>query len=252
MFLTEGGSSPERQENKTRVHIENQYEDFLPDDFRNDPQKYIEEHGENIKSGEIKYHDDGSVREDPTASKFLPEWQNKRGEIIQSVSKKVNLEKVRTRTEAMGEKFEDPLLEYKMMSLCQILDLPSAKPIGLVRQGSELYTLMERLKGYTWTKRDKEALSRLGLMTDDEDLIKRQIEEQMSALKERYETFGIYRKWKHKDMVFSLDIESKTVTGIVPVDWEGSYLDREKLIRAISNFSPEQRQKIEEIIPLKT
>jgi len=74
----------------------------------------------------------------------------------------------------------------------------------------------------------------------------------MSALKEKLEEFGIYRKWKHKDMVFNLDVVRKTVTGIVPVDWEGSHLDKEKLMQRILNFSPEQRQKIEEIISLKT
>lgn len=252
MFSIEGGPSPERQENKPELHIESQYDDFLPQDFINDPHKYIEDNGENIKSGEIKYHEDGKVREDPTASKFLPEWKNKRSEIIQSVSKKVNLEKVRTRTETTGEEFEDPLLEYKMMSLCQILDLPSAKPIGFIEQDDKLYTLIERVKGYTWTKRDKEVLGKLGLTIEDEELIQRQIEEQMSALKEKFEEFGIYRKWKHKDMIFDLDVENKTVTGIVPVDWEGSHLDRKKLMQRISNFSPEKRQKIEEVILLKT
>lgn len=252
MFSIEGGPSPERQENKPELRIESQYDDFLLEEFKNNPKKYIEEYGENIKSGVIKYHEDGSVREDPTASKFLPEWQNSQGEIIQLVSKKVNLEKVRTRTENEGEKFEDPLLEYKMMSLCQALDLPSAKPIGFVEQGDDLYTLMERVKGYTWTKRDKEALGKLGLTAEDQEPIQRQIEEQMSVLKEKLEEFGIYRKWKHKDMVFDLDIESKTVTGIIPVDWEGSHLDKEKLMQRISNYSPEDRQKIEEITLLKT
>jgi len=252
MFSIENGPSPEKQENKPELNIESQYDDFLPDNFRDNPQRYIEDQGENIKSGEIKYHEDGSVREDPTASKFLPEWKNNQGKIMQPVSKKVNLEKVRTRTEIEGEKFEDPLLEYKMMSLCQALDLPSAKPIGFVEQGDDLYTLMERVKGYTWTKRDKEALGKFGLIAEDQEPIQRQIEEQMSVLKEKLEEFGIYRKWKHKDMVFDLDVENKTITGIVPVDWEGSHLDREKLMQRISNFSPKDRQKIEEIISLKT
>lgn len=252
MFSIERGPSLERQENKPKLHIENQYDNFLPEEFRDNPQKYIEDNGENIKSGEIKYHDDGSLREDPTASRFLPEWQNKQGEVIQPISKKVNRKKVRTRTESTGEKFEDPLLEYKMMSLCQILNLPSAKPIGFVEQDDDLYTLMERVRGYAWTKRDKEALGKLGLVMEDEELIQRQIEEQMSELKDKYEEFGIYRKWKHKDMIFNLDVENKTVTVIVPVDWEGSHLDRGKLMQRISSFLPEQRQKIEEIISLKT
>ncbi|MFA6322868.1 MAG: hypothetical protein WCX71_05375 [Candidatus Buchananbacteria bacterium] len=252
MFSIESGPSPERQENKPKLRIESQYDDFLPENFRNNPQKYIEEHGENIKSGEIKYHEDGSVREDPTASKFLPKWQNAQGKIIQSISKKVNLEKVKTKIEAMGEKFEDPLLEFKMMSLCQILGLPSAEPIGFVEQNNDLYTLMERVKGFAWTKRDKEVLGELALTAEDQEPIQRQIEEQMIVLKEKFEEFGIYRKWKHKDMVFDLDVGNKKVTNIVPVDWERSHLDLEKLRQRISNFSPEERQKIEEIISLKT
>lgn len=251
MFSIEGGPNLEKQENKPELHIESRYDDFLPKDFGDNPQKYIEDRGENIKSGEVKYHENGRVREDPTASKFLPEWQNSQGEVIQSVSKKVNLEKVRTRTETGGEKFEDPLLEYKMMSLCQILDLPSAKPIGFVEQDNDLYTLMERVKGYTWTKRDKEVLGKFGLTAEDQEPIQRQIEDQMSELKEKLEEFGIYRKWKHKDMVFELNVENKVVTNITPVDWERSHLDLEKLKQRISNFSLEERQKIEEILSLK-
>lgn len=252
MFSIEKGPSPENQESKDELHISSQYDDFLPEDFRDNPQRYIKERGENIKSGEIKYHEDGNVREDPTASKFLPEWQNNRGEVIQPISKKVNLEKVRTRIEAEGEKFEDPLLEYRMMLLCQILDLPSAKPIGFVKQGNGLYTLMERVRGYTWTKRDKEVLGKLGFTTNDQESIQRQIEEQMDELKEKFEEFGIYRKWKHKDMVFNLDVENKIVTNIVPVDWERSHLDIGKMMQGLSDFSLEDRQKIEEIISLKT
>lgn len=241
MFSIEGGPSPENQKNKLRLHINDKYDDFLPEDFRDNPQKYIEEYGKNIKSGGIKYREDGSVREDPTASKFLPEWRNAQGETIQPVSKKVNLEKV-----------EDPLLEYKMMSLCQILGLPSARPIGFVKQGDDLYILMERVSGYTWTKRDKEALGRLGLTAEDQEPIQKQIEEKMNELKNRFEEFGIYRKWKHKDMVFDLDVESKRIISIIPVDWEKTYLDIAKLTQRISNFSPENQQKIKEILSLKT
>lgn len=251
MFSFEKGPGLENQENKPELHIESRYDDFLPEDFKSKPQKYIEDLGENIKSGEIKYHEDGRVREDPTASKFLPEWQNSRGEVIQPISKKVNLEKVITQIEPEGEKFYDSLLEYKMMTLCQILDLPSAKPIGFVKQDDKLYTIMEKVRGYTWTKKDKEILGKLGLNTEDEESIKRQIKEQMNALKEKLEEFGIYRKWKHKDMILGLDIEHKIVDSIIPVDWERSYLDKEKLMQMISNFSPEDQQKIEEVISLK-
>lgn len=252
MFSFEKGPSLENQENQPKLHIDNQYDNFLSEDFRNNPEQYIEEQGKNIKSGKLKYHENGSIREDPTASKFLPEWQNTQGEIIQPVSKKVNLKKVKTRTEAGGEKFEDPLLEYKMMSLCQILDLPSAKPIGFVKQGENLYTLMERVRGFTWTERDKEILGRQGLTAEDQEPIQKQIEELMDESKKKYEEFGIYRKWKHKDMVFDLDTESKRVTKITPVDWERSYLNVEKLTQRISHFSPKIRAKIWEIITLKT
>ncbi len=251
MFSFEREPILENNENLPKLHIDNQYADFLPEDFKNNPKEYIEKKGENIKSGSIKYRDDGSVREDPTASKFLPKWQNNKGETIQPISKKVNLEKVRTKIETGGEKFEDPLLEYKMMSLCQMLNLPSAKPIGFVEQGDEFYTLMEKAKGYTWTKRDKEVLGKLGLASGDQETIQKQIEEQMNILKEKFERFGIYRKWKHKDMVFEIDIRKKKITNITPVDWEKSYLDIKKLRQRISDLPLEKQQKIEEILSLK-
>jgi len=252
MFSPEGGPSPESQELQPNLHIEDHYADFLPEEFTRDPKKYIEEHGVNFKSGDIQYHDDGSIREDPTASKFLPEWQNAQGETIQAVSKKVNMEKVRTGTTSAGEKFADPLLEYKMMALCRVLDLPAAKPIGFVNQGGNMFTLMEQVQGYTWTRRDKDVLGQEGLTAEDQESIREQIEDLMSELKTQFDEFGIYRTWKHKDMVVELDTDNKKVNNITPVDWEKSHLDVDKLTQRIASFSPEQQQEILDLVSLKT
>jgi len=51
MFSIDSNSKPEKQEKRPELHIENRYADFLPENFRNHPQKYIEDYGENIKSG---------------------------------------------------------------------------------------------------------------------------------------------------------------------------------------------------------
>jgi len=239
------------KENFEKIYINEKYIDLVPFNFLENPEKYIESNGENIKSGEKKYHEDGSVKEDPTASKILPQWENQKGETISVVSKKVNLEKVRTKTTERGEKFQDPLLEYKMISLAKLLDLPTAEPIGFLKQNNKVYNLMEKLKGYTWTKRDKEKLFEMGFSEKDEKPIKNQIIVLMQDLKDQYEEFGIYRKWKYKDMVFDIDFENKNVTDIVPVDWEKSYIDRDKLMKKISDFPQEKIEEIKKIILLK-
>ena len=127
--------------------------------------------------------------------------------------------------------------------------MPSAKPIGFVKQDESLYTLMERVKGYTWTSRDKEILKQQGLTDQDEEPIKRQIEEKMHELRNKYEEFGIYRKWKHSDMVFDLDLEHKKIISITPVDWEKSHLDLQKMK---NKTGQEDKTIIKEILSLKT
>lgn len=189
-----------------------EYRGFIPSDFQKDPEKYINKNGENIKSGEIEFHENGSIKEDPTAAKFLPRWINESGDCLDVVSKKVNLEKNYTKTRFDVRRTIDPLLEYKMMYLCKILNLPTANPIGYTMQANDTYIIMERVNGFTWTKKDFQKLNDQGLFSGGKELIRNQIEIMMSELNEVFEKFGIYRNWKREDMIFNYDVSNNQIT----------------------------------------
>ena len=59
------------------IKIEKEFEDFIPEEFLNDPVGYFEKEGQNIKQGEKKFDETGRIREDPTAVKDLPVWKNR-------------------------------------------------------------------------------------------------------------------------------------------------------------------------------
>jgi hypothetical protein len=42
----------------------------------------------------------------------------------------------------------------------------------------------------------------------------------MSELKTQFDTAGVVRSWKLKDMVFEVDVENKKIASMVPTDWE--------------------------------
>ncbi len=262
MSSSEKPKKENKENTSVELNIDDSYRDFIPEEFKKNPKEYIEKYGENIKSGEVKFDAEGNIREDPTATKFL-ELKDKNGNAIKLVSKKVNLEKVITKTEEKGEKFIDPFLEYKMMHLCKLLGLPTAEPVAFIKQGDDMYTLMKRVEGYTWTDRDRKELAGKGFTKEDEERIKGQIIEKMKTLEKKFDEFGVYRKWKstkdssvkwkYKDMVFRLD-ETGNVSEIIPVDWERSHVDASKIMEKIrdkdSGFSKKQLQKIRDILSL--
>lgn len=252
MFSIECAQKHENQERPIGVYFRPEYSDFIPVEFKDDPNRYINENGENIKSGEIEFHDDGSIKEDPAAAKLLPKWRNESGEIIEVVSKKVNLRKNYTKTESSVRRTVDPLLEYKMMCLCKILNLPTANPIGYTIQATDSYIIMEKVNGFTWTKKDFQKLKEQGLPSEGKELIRNQIEILMQELNEVFEKFGIFRKWKQEDMIFDFDIANSQVTKITPVDWEWAHLDMKKLSQSTSSFSAEIQEQIQIAIQLKT
>jgi SpoVK/Ycf46/Vps4 family AAA+-type ATPase len=88
---------------------------------------------------------------------------------------------------------------------------------------------MEKVQGIGWYEKDALHLKEKGYTDEDIEALKRQAEEQMLALQARFEEAGIERGWKLKDMIFDIDIESKTIRGITPVDWERTKINKEKL-----------------------
>ena len=54
----------------------------------------------------------------------------------------------------------------------------------------------------------------------------------MTNLAEVYDSIGVHRNWKHKDMIFQVDISNKKLLGVIPTDWERTKIDREALEQA--------------------
>lgn len=198
----------------TKTEVKPEYEGFVPDEFRQDPFLYFERQGKNIKSGDVQYDEEGRIKEDPTAVKDLPVWTNSSGAELRCVGKKVNTDK------AMIGKSGDPFYEYQVMDLALAKGLPTPKPVARSSRGNEHLIVMERVPGIRWTDTDALHLSERGYSKDDIETLKSQAMAMMEELKERFDTAGIIRNWKFKDMIFDLDIENKKIRSITPTDWE--------------------------------
>lgn len=215
--------SRSKGEPKARVEIESDYEQFIPDEFRDDPVGYFERKGKNVKKGEIKYDETGRIREDPTAVKDLPTWRDREGNELNTVARRVNMKKGEI------EKSGDPFYEYKIMELLQELRLPAARPVAKAEQGNGHLIVTERITGIRWSEKDALHLQESGYSDKDIENLKRQAEELMAELQRRFEEAGIMRGWKLKDMVFDIDVEGKKVRQITPTDWERTKIDQQKV-----------------------
>lgn len=215
-------SRPE-EEPKARIEIESSYEQFVPAEFRDDPAGYFEREGKNVKVGEIKHDETGRVREDPTAVKDLPAWHDQEGNSLDTVARRVNIEK--------GEigKSGDPFYEYKVLELLRELRLPAAKPVAKAEQRNNHLIVMKKIPGIRWSEKNVLHLREGGYSDEDIKDLKSQAEEQTAELQRRFEEAGIMRGWKLKDMVFDVDVEGKRVRKITPTDWERTKIDQQKV-----------------------
>lgn len=210
----------EKELELTKTEIKQEYDGFVPDEFRQDPFSYFEQKGINIKSGDIKYDENGKVKEDPAAVKDLPIWTNSEGVELHSVGKKVNTEK------AMIGQSGDPFYEYQIMELAITKGLPAPKPIAKASRENEHLIVMEKVPGVRWTDTDALHLSEHGYSKGDIEKLKSQAIAMMDDLKTRFDATGIIRSWKLKDMVFDLDIDNKKVRSITPTDWERTKINQ--------------------------
>lgn len=209
---------------KARIEIEPGYETFVPGEFAHDPLSYFEANGKNIKSGDVKHDEVGRVREDPTAVKELPMWINPQGVQLRVIGKRVNASK------AMIAESNDPFYEYRIMELVKKAGLPVSSPVVKAEQGGTHLIIMEKAEGVSWYKRNTLKLKEKGYSVEDVEELKRQAEEQMNQLRIKFESAGIQRGWKLKDMIFDIDIENKKIRKITPVDWERTKIDQGKLM----------------------
>ncbi len=215
----------------SKIEIEPDFTDFLPEEFKLNPVAYFEEKGVNIKSGEATYDEFGVINEDPEAVKDFPIWTNSTGETLSTVAKKVNTEK------AQIKKTADPFYEYKVMEILQDLGLPAPKPIVKVEQSGTHMIVMERISGFRWVNNDILFLKEKGFSSEDLKIIETEAEEMLLSLIKVYEESGIIRKWKLRDMIFDLDVENKKLNSLTPVDWERTKLDFDKINKAKSKLS---------------
>lgn len=203
----------------SQLEIESGYEDFIPQEFKENPIEYFERKGKNIKTGEIQFDETGKVREDPTAVKDFPVWKDNEGRDLYIVAKRVNIEKGELKNS------NDPFYEYKILELIQELDLPAAKPIAKAEKNAIYLIVMEKISGVRWSEKETLYLKEQGYSNDDIETLKTQAEKQMEELRKKFEKAGINRTWKLKDMIFDIDIDNKTIRSIVPTDWERTKID---------------------------
>lgn len=206
-----------------KMEINPDFTDFIPEEFKKDPLAYFDGLGKNIKPGEVEHDEAGKVKEDPTAVKQFPVWRDKAGKELSVIGKKVNAEK------SQIGKSGDPFYEYKIMKIVREIGLPCPEPIASIEQAGEFLILMEKIKGINWFEAKDLNLKSKGYTDEDIQNLKKEADEKMQELSRKFEEAGIFRKWKLSDMIFDIDIENKTIKGIVPVDWERTKIDQPKV-----------------------
>jgi hypothetical protein len=197
-----------------KVEMEPEFIGYAPAEFLKAPVEYFEREGKNIKSGEIKYDDNGRVREDPSAVKDLPAWKNQEGKEIQVVSRRINVTKGK-----VGES-GDPFYEYKILEKLAAMGLPAAKPIAKAEQNGTHLFVMERIPGFRWSEKENLGLKGRGFSDDDIASLLGEAEKKMNELRIGFEAAGVKRNWKLKDMVLEIDLDNKRIISVVPTDWE--------------------------------
>lgn len=100
------------------------------------------------------------------------------------------------------------------------MGLPAAKPIAKAEQSGTHIIVMERIPGLRWSEKGSLNLKEKGYSDEDIANLMNEAEQKMSELKARFDEAGVIRGWKLKDMVFEVDVENKTITSMVPTDWE--------------------------------
>lgn len=210
----------------SEIEIEDEFDGFVPEEFRDDPFEYFRKMGRNIKSGEVIYDEVGGVKEDPTATKDLPVWQNQQGEQLHTVSKKVNTLK------SQVEKSGDPFYEYSIMEIAREFDLPAPIPVAKVKRDNEHLIVMKKIEGIRWTDEGMRSINESDLTEADKQSLLSQAQGMMDDLQRQYEEIGLRRNWKLKDMIFDVDIPNRRVLMVTPTDWERTKIDENKLSEA--------------------
>ncbi len=206
------------------IEIEGKYAEYLPQELEENPIDYFKKYGEPIKQGDVIIDAQGRVREDPTATRYLPSWYGAQSEEIELVGKLVNTQKQQVLKKA------NAFYEYEVIEKVRALGLPAAVPVLKAAQGGEYLFITERAPGFT-SKQLKDLLR--------EDFYKKfeqSAKISISQLQKKFETAGVDRKWDWKDMIFDVDLETGNVRAVTPVDWEKTKIDEVKYNDTLANL----------------
>ncbi len=200
----------ETSEQPFNAEFGEEYASLVPPELKQDPLGYFERFGIPMKGGEKKYDKKGSLRDDPSAVRQLPDW--KEGDrIVTPVAKKTN------RGKSMLKETGEPLYEYNLLLYIQSLGLPAPKPIGFFENEQESIFLMEKANGYTKKELDV-VISEWG--AEDIQQLKKDTEREMANLQKLFLANNLERSWKLNDMVFQVDVVNRRLTGLIPTDFE--------------------------------
>jgi hypothetical protein len=204
----------EYEQNPPWTEAEQEYGRFVPNEFKADPLGFFERQGQNIKPGGVEVDEQGVVREDPTAVKDLPAWEDEKGKKLLVVGKRVNVSK------AQVGKSGDPFYEYWVMKKVKEKGLPVADLVARAESGNERLIVMKAIPGTRWSERAKLQLQERGYTKAEIDGLIDQSKRMMAEMEQKFLAAGVIRSWKLKDMVFDVDIDNKKVLKITPTDWE--------------------------------
>lgn len=130
------------------------------------------------------------------------------------MAKKVNIEKSEVRRSG------NPFYEYDLLKKLADANLPAAKPIAKYEENGEYLFVTEKIAGLPANQNTLKKLRDLEWTDVHINQLQNDAEKLMAKMQAQYAKAGFVRAWKIADMVMQVDYANKTLTGIVPTDWE--------------------------------
>ena len=202
-----------------RIRIRQDYAQFLPREFMDDPKTFFEQHGQLLKSskGEGEYPDEEVVLFKLTDGTEI-------------VAKRIELRKAK-----------EARKEFAILIGAKKAGLPTADPVGFLSGKEDIdgsYLLMKKLEGHSGRKFEKELRESGKFSKDQIKGIMQTVVEKNKEMAELYrETLKIDKRWRIKDTIIEFNEETGEVENVIPIDWERA-----------ENFNPSTPKEIDELV----